>query len=107
MHTGSGRLRVAKANADLDADTGSGGIDVDGRPKSARWELRTSSGSVNVSLPSGTGFQLDAHSGSGRITTTHQLTRTESTNKHDLRGTAGQPDNRIFIRTSNGSIRID
>jgi hypothetical protein len=106
-HTGSGRIRVAKANADVDAKTGSGGIEVDGHPKSARWELRTSSGSVTVSLPSGTGFELDAHAGSGRISTAHQLTRTEVSGKHELRGLVGQPDNHIFIRTTSGSVRID
>jgi DUF4097 and DUF4098 domain-containing protein YvlB len=107
VHTGSGRIRVAKANADVDAKTGSGGIEVDGHPKSARWELRTSSGSVTVSLPSGTGFELDAHAGSGRISTAHQLTRTGASGKHELRGLVGRPDNRIFIRTTSGSVRID
>lgn len=106
-HTGSGRVRVAKASADVDAQTGSGGIDVDGKPKSAHWQLRTSSGSVSVSLPPGTGFELDAHTGSGRITTAHQLTKTEISDKHELRGTVGRPDNHILIRTSNGGIRID
>lgn len=106
-HTGSGRIRVAKAGSDVDAQTGSGGIDVDGRPKSARWELRTSSGPVNVTLPPGAGFELDAHTGSGRISTTHQLTKTEVADRHELRGAVGRSDNRLLIRTSNGSIRID
>jgi hypothetical protein len=106
-HTGSGRVRVAKANADVDAKTGSGGIEVDGHPKSARWELRTSSGSVTVSLPSGTGFELDAYSGSGRISTAHPLTRTDASGKHELRGLVGRAENRVFIRTTSGSVRID
>jgi hypothetical protein len=106
-HTGSGGVRVAKAASDVDAQTASGGIDVDGKPKSARWDLRTTSGSVTVSLPQGTGFEVDAHAHSGRISTTHQLTKTEVSDKRELRGIVGQPDNRIYIRTTNGSILID
>ncbi|MGH7463117.1 MAG: DUF4097 family beta strand repeat-containing protein, partial [Longimicrobiales bacterium] len=70
--TGSGTVRVERATAELSADAGSGGVVVDGAPKSARWDLRTGSGSVRVTLPPGTPFELDAHTGSGTISTAHQ-----------------------------------
>ncbi len=103
---GSGNVRVQGATENLDAESGSGGVIVDGTPKSARWNLRTGSGDVRVSLPPGTAFELDAHS-PGSITTAHPVTVSGTVGKHQLRGVAIRPDNHIFIRTGSGSVRVD
>lgn len=105
--TGSGNVRVEKAQGEVDAQASSGGVTVDGSPKSARWDLRTGSGSVRVSLPPGTPFELDAHTGSGSITTSHPITVSGTVRKNELRGVAIRPDNRIFIRTGSGAVRVD
>lgn len=105
--TGSGTVRIERATAEVSADAGSGGVVVDGTPKSARWDLRTGSGTVRVSLPPGTPFELDAHTGSGTISTAHQLMVSGTIRKNELRGVAIRPDNRIFIRSGSGSVRVD
>ncbi len=104
---GSGRVRIERAQAEVEAHSASGGVEVDGNPKSARWDLRTGSGSINVSLPPGTPFELDAHTGSGSITTAHPLMVSGTIRKNELRGVAIRPDSRIFIRTGSGSVRVD
>lgn len=105
--TGSGTIRVVGAASELDLESGSGEIDVDGAPKSSRWAMRTGSGSLRVSLPQGTGFELDAHAGSGTISTSHPVTVQGIVRKNELRGVAIRADNRLMLRTGSGNIRID
>ncbi len=104
---GSGRVRVEKAVGEVEAQSASGGVEVDGSPKSARWDLRTGSGSVRVSLPPGTAFELDAHTGSGTISTAHPITVTGTLRRNELRGVSIRPDNHILIRAASGSVRVD
>ncbi len=104
---GSGRVRVEKAQSDVEAQSASGGVSVDGSPKSARWNLQSGSGGVDVSLPRGTPFELDAHTGSGSISTTHELLVSGTFRRNELRGVAIRPDNHIYIRTASGSVRVD
>ena len=104
---GSGRVRVEKAQNDVEAQSASGGVSVDGNPKSARWNLQSGSGSVEVGLPRGTPFELDAHTGSGSISTTHELMVSGTFRRNELRGVAIRPDNHIYIRTASGSVRVD
>jgi len=103
----SGGVTVQKALADVDAHSGSGTITIDGRPSSARWEARTGSGGIHVSLPQGTGFELDASTSSGSVSTSHSITTTGTIGRKSLRGTVGKPDNHLLLHTSSGSIRID
>lgn len=106
-HAASGRVKVEKAVADLDVHSSSGGLEVDGTPKSAHWDLETASGTVKVSLPHGTAFELDAHAGSGSVSTSHPVSVSGTMHHGELRGVAGSADNHLRIRTSSGSIRID
>lgn len=106
-HAASGRVKVEQAVADLDVRSASGGLDVEGSPKSAHWDLETASGSVRVLLPQNTGFELDAHAGSGTVSTTHPVSVTGTMGRGELRGVSGSADNHLRIRTASGSIRIE
>lgn len=106
-HAASGRVKVEQAVADVEAHSASGGLDVEGSPKSAHWDLETASGSVRVLLPSSVGFELDAHAGSGTVSTTHPVSVTGTMGRGELRGVSGSADNHLRIRTSSGSIRIE
>jgi len=107
VRTGSGHIRVEKAKANVDAQSGTGGVEIDGTPKAFRWDLKTHSGVVKVSLPNGTPFEVDAETHSGTVTTSHHITTSGTMAKNMLRGTSGRGDNRLFIRVGSGSIRID
>jgi len=106
-HAASGHVKVEQAVADLDVHSSSGGVDVEGAPKSAHWDLETASGTVRVLLPHGTGFELDAHAGSGTVSTTHQVAVSGTLHRGELRGVSGNADNHLRIRTASGSIRIE
>lgn len=103
----SGHVRVEKAVGDVTAESASGGVEVDGAPKSFHWELSTASGNVRVSLPRDTPFELDAHSSSGSITTSHPLTVSGTIRRNELRGVSIRPENHIRIRAASGSVRVD
>ena len=98
---------MERAVSDLDVRVSSGALDVEGAPKSAHWDLETGSGSVRVLLARGTGFDLDAHTGSGSVSTVHQVAVTGTMRRGELRGVAGSPSNRLRIRSGSGSIRIE
>jgi DUF4097 and DUF4098 domain-containing protein YvlB len=106
-HAGSGHVRVEQAVADLDVHSASGGLEVEGAPKSAHWDLETASGSVRVMLPHNTGFELDAHAGSGSVSTSHPVSVSGTMRHGELRGVSGSADNHLRIRTASGSIRIE
>ncbi len=105
--TGSGHIKVEKAKANVDAQSGTGGVEIDGTPKAFRWDLKTHSGLIKVSLPTGTPFEVDAETRSGTVTTSHKISTSGTIAKNMLRGTAGRGDNRLYIRVGSGSIRID
>jgi len=107
VRTGSGHIKVEKAKANVDAHSGTGGVEIDGTPKAFRWDLKTASGGVKVSLPNGTPFEVDAETHSGTVTTSHQVTTSGTLAKNRLHGVSGRGDNRLFIRVGSGSIRID
>jgi DUF4097 and DUF4098 domain-containing protein YvlB len=107
VRTGAGRIKVEKAKANVDAQAGSGGVEIDGAPKSFRWEVKTASGSVKVSLPTGTPFEVDAETRGGTVSTSHQISASGTMARNALRGVAGRGENRLYIRAGSGSIRID
>ncbi len=107
-NTGSGDVHIQRATQEVSAQTGSGSIDVDGAPKAARWNITTGSGDVHIRLPQGTGFELDATTASGRISTTHQVNwQEQSPRKNHMRGVAGGGETRLVVRTASGNVRVE
>lgn len=104
--TGSGSIDLRGVKGRVDAHTGSGSVRVDGTP-TGDWRVHSSSGGVTVRLPADQGFELDASTGSGGITTSHELTFTGTFNRHSLRGKAHGGGPMIVVSTSSGSIRVE
>src|SRR5690348_11233194 len=73
VETGSGSTELTGVNGVLEARSGSGDITASGNP-SGEWSLRSGSGSLTVRLASQVGFDLDAHTSSGRIITDQPIT---------------------------------
>jgi DUF4097 and DUF4098 domain-containing protein YvlB len=105
--TGSGNVKVTGAKNDLRLHTSSGDIEVAGTPGIATfWDLRTSSGSVKLHVPSEAGFRLFAHTSSGGIETNIPIVIDEKTSSHELRAHVGTGEGRIEIETASGDIEI-
>jgi hypothetical protein len=104
--TGSGSITARRARGAVRARTGSGGINIEGDPTN-EWEIGTGSGGVNLRLPSSAAFDLDAHSSSGSVQTSHPIEVRGSLSKRRLQGRVRGGGPRLEISTGSGSIRLD
>jgi DUF4097 and DUF4098 domain-containing protein YvlB len=103
----SGSLEIRGANNDVKARTASGGVDVDGNPSgNSYWDLKTSSGSVNIKVPTNANFHLSSNAVSGQIRTQIPIV-IEEQGKHSLRARMGNGDGRVEVHTVSGSIILE
>jgi hypothetical protein len=103
--TGSGNIHADAVGGDVRAQTGSGSVEV---KQTTRGDVsvQTGSGSVRLSLPEDAAYTLDAQTGSGSISTAHQLTVQGRTRRNHLTGTVRGGGNAVRVRTGSGSIDI-
>lgn len=128
LRTSNGRITVDGLSGDLEADTSNGTIEVSGHAGSVELEtsnggirysgelaagsdngIRTSNGSVTVTLKSNTGVRVDASTSNSGVTTSLPIQVTSSGSNH-LEGLIGSEGNGVAelqIRSSNGSIQIN
>jgi len=106
VSTGSGSIELAGVNGPLKVDTGSGEIKAQGQI-AGDWRLETGSGGVTVSLPSATGFDLHAHTDSGKISTSREVTLQGTISRNDFRGKVGSGGYLLEVKTGSGDIRIE
>ncbi len=105
VETGSGSMDLDNVRGGLRAEAGSGSIKAAGEA-TASWYVQTGSGSIDLRLPPQAGFELYAHTGSGRISTERQITMQGSLNRHELRGKVGNGGPSLEVRTGSGNITI-
>ena len=103
-HTGSGNIELRGLRGSLQAGTGSGDLKITGTP-TGDWKLTTGSGNIDLWTGS-TGFNLDAHTGSGSVHSDHEMTVQGSFDHHHIAGrvNGGGPD--VRIQTGSGDVRI-
>jgi DUF4097 and DUF4098 domain-containing protein YvlB len=105
--TGSGRITVTGASADLRLRASSGDITVEGNPGTSNyWELHSSSGNVTMHVPSTASFRFYARSGSGNINAGIPIVMEGTAGKHELRARIGDGQGRVEIATSSGNIDL-
>jgi len=106
VRTGSGGIRVNGAAQDLRANTSSGNIVVSGKPApEAFWDLGTSSGRLEITVPADAGFALTAHTSSGSVQAGLPI-MIEEQSRRVLRARVGDGRAHVNLQTSSGSIRI-
>ena len=106
VRTGSGGIRVNGATQDLRANTSSGNIVVSGKPApEAFWDLGTSSGRLEITVPGDAGFALTAHTSSGSVQAGLPI-MIEEQDKHALRASMGSGGGRVQIHTVSGEIHV-
>jgi DUF4097 and DUF4098 domain-containing protein YvlB len=105
--TGSGSIELRGAAADIRLHTGSGEINVDGDPApSSFWDIRASSGDVQLRVPSNASFRFYARSSSGDINVTAPSVTEGTPGRHDFRARIGDGKARVEVETSSGSISL-
>jgi DUF4097 and DUF4098 domain-containing protein YvlB len=106
VETGSGSTELTGINGVLEARSGSGNITASGNP-TGEWSLRSGSGSLTVHLASQVGFDLDAHTSSGRIITDQPITVQGSIGHGRMQGRARGGGARLNLETGSGNIHIE
>jgi Putative adhesin len=107
VETGSGEVELHGTQGRVRVHTGSGSLHADGKP-TGDWDFHTASGSITLRLPADAAFNLEASTGSGNISTTHELTVSGVIGgRHELHGKAHGGGPLISAHTSSGSIRVE
>ncbi len=103
--TGSGNIELRNVHGALRAHTASGTITAEGEG-AGTWRLETASGSVTVRLPSQQGFDLQARTVSGSITTDRPLTVRGTVSRRELHGRVGNGGFLLDVSTVSGNIHV-
>ncbi|HUJ31459.1 MAG TPA: DUF4097 family beta strand repeat-containing protein [Candidatus Acidoferrum sp.] len=103
--TGSGSVEVKGVKGAVRVQTGSGTIVAQGEPK-GDWKLRTGSGNVDVEFPEQAAYELVAHTSSGSIHTSHEMTVQGTISGRELHGKVHGGGPVVDLSTSSGSIQI-
>jgi hypothetical protein len=106
ISTGSGSIAVSGVRGGVRLRAGSGRIVVDGQPI-REWNVKASSGSVEMKLPPNAAFELDANTGSGSINSAHPIELQGTLSRRHVQGRVRGGGPRIEASTGSGSIRID
>lgn len=126
LRTGDGSILASDVVGDLDVATGDGRIRLDGRFGALRavsadgsirveslelehtegdWTIRSSDGSIELTLPSSISAEIDATTNDGRIV--NELRRFEGTEREDrVKGTLGAGGRLIRVTTMDGRISL-
>ncbi len=108
-HTSGGSIEVASASAPIEATTSGGSITAKftSAPR-GDITLKSSAGSIGVTLPAKTGFELDASTSAGTVRSDIPITSSagRSDHHHSLKGPANGGGPMLKLHTSAGSIRI-
>jgi beta-lactamase regulating signal transducer with metallopeptidase domain len=102
--TGSGDIELKDIHGGFHGQTGSGDIKASGTP-SASWTLETGSGTIEL-WTGNAPATLDASTGSGSLTTDHEMTVEGSFDHHHIRGTLNGGGPTIRAQTGSGEIHI-
>jgi DUF4097 and DUF4098 domain-containing protein YvlB len=120
----AGVIRISNPGGRIDADTTSGEVEIQGAAKDVKahaisgrvfvqgnpgadsyWELKTISGTVQLSVPASANLHLSAEATSGEIRTDIPIV-IEEQGKHSLRAHMGSGGGRVDVHTVSGEIRL-
>jgi DUF4097 and DUF4098 domain-containing protein YvlB len=104
-HTGSGNIDVNAVGGSIRAQTGSGSVEVV-QTRKADVDVQTGSGGVRLTLPADAAFTLTARTGSGSIDIAHPIQAEGRRRRNRLEGVVRGGGNRVDIATGSGSIDI-
>ena len=102
--TGSGDITIKEVHGGVHAQTGSGNIKASGTPSSP-WTLETGSGDVEVWAGSSP-LTLDASTGSGSVTTDHEMLVQGSLNHHHIVGSINGGGPAVRVQTGSGDVHV-
>ena len=107
VESSNGAIVVRDGKGTFDIETSNGRIEFSGElTPGGDNTMRTSNGSVTVSLQGEASVELDASSSNGSVTSKLPILITRTQDEKHLVGTIGNGDADLLIRTSNGSVTV-
>ncbi len=106
VETGSGGVELSGVKGSARVTTGSGSITAEGEP-SGCWRLHTGSGSVRVRVPNQAGYEVEAHTSSGRIESNLPITVQGTISPRELHGKVRGGGAVLDLSTSSGNVYIE
>ncbi len=106
--SGNGDVTIGTVEGPVSASSGNGDILVSMERITGSGDMEFSSGNgrVEVTLPASFEAEVDAHTGSGAITTDFPIKVTGRLTRSRLRGTIGEGGRRLRMSTGNGSMEL-
>jgi len=102
--TGSGNIEIKDIHGGFRAQTGSGDIKATGTP-STTWTLQTGSGNIDF-WPGNAPLTLDASTGSGSVTTDHEMVVKGSLDHQHITGNLNGGGTAVHAQTGSGDIHV-
>ena len=102
--TGSGDIEIKDIHGSFHGQTGSGDIKATGTP-SAPWTLETGSGNIEI-WAGNAPLTLDASTGSGSVTTDHEMLVKGSLDHHHITGNLNGGGPLVRVQTGSGDVRV-
>ena len=102
--TGSGNIELKDIHGSFKGQTGSGDIKASGTPSSS-WNLQTGSGNIELSTGNAP-LTLEASTGSGQVTTEHEMLVQGSLDHHHVHGTLNGGGPTVHVQTGSGEIHV-
>ena len=107
VSTSNGSVTVSHATGTFDIETSNGRIEFDGEiVPGGDNRMRTSNGSVEITIQGIPSVNLDASTSNGSVSTKLPILTVSTGNEDHLKGTIGDGDAALFVRTSNGSVSV-
>jgi hypothetical protein len=107
LKTSNGAITVKDHYGELNGRTSNGAIDADViLPRRAECILKTSNGSITLSIPSTTSAMIEASTSSGKVEVQNLDVTIVKTGKTEIKGKIGNGEGDIDLGTSNGAILI-
>ena len=104
--TGSGTIRLYGVKGTLRAETGSGNIVVEGEP-TGDWRVGAGSGNIDLKIPSGASFNIDARTSSGSLNLHHPVTMEGTVSRNHVHGKVGNGGVLLDLHTGSGDIQVN
>ena len=104
LETDNGSITVSQSQCSLDAETDNGDIRFSGRLVGSQHRLKSSSGSINVGIPTDSELVIEASVGNGSISTTLPLSG--DTQGKTWSAILNVPTSNLSLQADNGSIKI-
>jgi DUF4097 and DUF4098 domain-containing protein YvlB len=107
LATSNGAVEAGGEAVVLSAESSNGSVRFSGSLADGAHSATTSNGSIEVALPAGARFTLDAKTSNGKVVCDFPLSPGGEAGRTSLRGTVGaDPRSRLTLETSNGSIEV-